>query len=243
MARPSRLVLPGVALHVVQRGNNKQRCFIEDSDYLVYLHLLRKSSGPARCVVHAYCLMTNHVHLLLTPGSEAACGDLMRDLGRVYVRYFNDRYRRTGTLWEGRFRSCLVDSAVYVLACYRYIELNPVRAGIVEAPDAYPWSSYAANAGIRADPLIVHHAEFAALSENETLRRRAYREFVQDRDSANFLTGIRDATNAGHGLVGDQVGIRVTAMGRMLQRGKPGRRPRSAEPDPVNNRIVTLTPN
>lgn len=233
MARPSRLVLPDVALHVVQRGNNKQRCFIEDSDYLVYLHLLRKAADKTRCVVHAYCLMTNHVHLLLTPGSQSACGDLMRDLGRVYVRYFNDRRLRTGTLWEGRFRSCLVDSTAYVLACYRYIELNPVRAGIVEKPSAYKWSSYAANAGIRVDPWIVAHAEFAGLSENETRRHRMYQEFVEGRDSATFLARIRDATNAGHGLVGDQVRTRVTAMGRILQHKKPGPRPQ-CEARPAN---------
>lgn len=236
MARPPRLVLPGVALHVVQRGNNRQQCFIEDSDYLVYLHQLRQSSARAGCAVHAYCLMTNHVHLLLTPASSLACGDLMRDLGRRYVRYFNDRHRRTGTLWEGRFRSCLVDSAAYVLACYRYIELNPLRAGMVARPAAYKWSSYASNAGERVDPLIVPHAEFLGLSEDPASRHRAYREFTLDREVSAFVTRIRAATNSGHGLVGDQVKRQVAAMGRALEREKPG--PRPAEPAPASNDLL-----
>jgi putative transposase len=238
MARPHRLVLPGVALHVVQRGNNKQQCFIDDSDYVVYLHRLRECSARTHCVVHAYCLMTNHVHLLLTPASQSACGDLMRDLGRAYVRHFNHRHRRTGTLWEGRFRSCLVDSAAYVLACYRYIELNPVRAGMVEKPGAYKWSSYAANAGISVDPLIVPHPEFNGLSENDELRYRAYQQFTQDCDAAPFLTRIRAATNAGHGLVGDQVKDHVAALGRSLEREKPGPRPHSAEARPTSQELL-----
>lgn len=132
MARPVRLSFPGVALHVIQRGHNRNACFREESDYLVYLAHLRQLSAKHGCALHAYCLMTNHVHLLLTPGAAGACTALMRDLGRRYVQYFNRRYRRSGTLWEGRFRSCIAESAHYVLGCYRYIELNPVRAAMVE---------------------------------------------------------------------------------------------------------------
>lgn len=139
MARHPRAALPGVALHVIQRGNNRSACFRADGDYLTYLAHLRYLAGKYGCDVHAYCLMTNHVHLLLTPSDTAGCGLLMRDLGRSYVPYFNRRYGRTGTLWQGRFRSCLVESARYVLACHCYIELNPVRAGMVSDARAFPW--------------------------------------------------------------------------------------------------------
>jgi putative transposase len=135
MPRPLRLILPGVALHVIQRGNNRVACFRQDSDYLVYLAHLRQLAEKYECAVHAYCLMTNHVHLLLTPGTAGACIGLMRELGQRYVQYFNRRNERSGTLWEGRFRSCIAESARYVLACYRYIESNPARAGMVDHPN------------------------------------------------------------------------------------------------------------
>jgi putative transposase len=182
--------------------------------------------------------MTNHVHLLLTPGEASSCGDLMRELGRGYVRYFNDRHGRTGTLWEGRFRSCLVDSSAYVLACYRYIELNPVRAKMVHAPGAYKWSSYAANAGTRADPLVVPHVEYVAISADAQRRQVAYQELVQEGDAPSFLDQIRSATNAGHGLVGEQVKTQVAAMGRSLERGTPGPRRKVAAPQLVNEELL-----
>lgn len=140
MARKLRLIYPGVAVHIIQRGVNRVPCFRADTDYLVYLSQLRQYAAEHGCAVHAYCLMTNHVHILVTPAREGSCTAMMRDLGRRYVPYFNARHERTGTLWEGRFRSCLVQSAHYVLACYRYIELNPVRADMVNHPAAYFWS-------------------------------------------------------------------------------------------------------
>src|SRR5262245_8472477 len=163
MARRIRLVYPGVALHVIQRGVDRAACFRAEVDYLVYLANLRNLSAKHGCALHAYCLMTNHVHLLVTPSREDSCTATMRDLGQRYVPYFNSRYGRTGTLWEGRFRSCIAESARYVLACYRYIELNPVRARMVTNPAAYFWSSYAANSGACPDPHIAPHPELAAL--------------------------------------------------------------------------------
>ena len=148
MPRQRRLVLPEVATHIIQRGNNKGAVFLGDGDCLAYLHHLRELAASLDCRVHAYCLMTNHVHLLVTPPSLAACISMMRNLGQRYAQYFNRRHARSGTLWEGRFRSCMVESAAYVLACYRYIEINPVRAGMVSTPDAYRWSSHCANPGI-----------------------------------------------------------------------------------------------
>lgn len=137
MARLPRFDVPGVAQHVVQRGNDRLPCFAADLDYVRYLQDLRDVARENRCAIHAYVLMTNHVHLLVTPTTAGAVGRMMQALGRRYVSYFNGQYHRTGTLWEGRYKSCLVDSEDYVLRCYRYIELNPLRARMVESPAAY----------------------------------------------------------------------------------------------------------
>ena len=224
MARHPRLVVPGVALHVVQRGVDRRACFAHESDHLVYLSHLRSLTAHKGCALHAYCLMTNHVHLLLTPPNEHACATLMRDLGQRYVSYFNRRYGRTGTLWEGRFRSCLVDTARYVVACYRYIELNPVRAGMVRAPGEYAWSSHASNTGARIDSSLTPHDEYLALGDNGTSRIAAYAGLFEQGDQADFLAAIRDATNSGYaGLIGDSLKQRLEANGsRPIERGKPG---------------------
>ena len=162
-------------MHVVQRGNNKRSCFRRTQDYRVYLNAMRLAAETYDVAVHAYVLMTNHVHLLLTPGATRAVSQFMQSIGRRYVLYFNSNHERTGTLWEGRFRSSIVDSGEYLLACYRYIELNPVRAGIVSDPSRYPWSSYHANALGREDVLLRPHDTWAELGETGVERCRAYR--------------------------------------------------------------------
>jgi putative transposase len=222
MARHPRLILSDVAVHVVQRGNNRSACFRADGDYLTYLALLRHLSSKYACAVHAYCLMTNHVHLLLTPTEQQACGYLMRDLGRCYVRYFNRRHERSGTLWEGRFRSCMAESARYVLACYRYIELNPVRAGMVAEPGAYLWSSYAGNSGLRSDTLLRAHSEYLALSDRQDGRCAEYRRLLGLGLEKSLLDSIREATQGGYPLVSDAYKLRLA--GYRIERGKPGPR-------------------
>ena len=154
MPRRPRLSLPNVPLHLIQRGNNRQACFIGDEDYRFYLDWLSEYAGRAGCSIHAYVLMTNHVHLLVSTERSAAPGEMMKALGQRYVQYFNRTYRRSGTLWEGRYRSCPTQAESYLLACQRYIELNPVRAGMVEHPAEYRWSSYRANAQGDIDPMI-----------------------------------------------------------------------------------------
>ena len=141
MARKPRFVLPGYPRHVVQRGNNRQACFFDESDYRKYLDSLAEAAHKYHCQVHAYVLMTNHVHLLVTPTTDEGISQMMQSVGRRYVRYFNGVYRRTGTLWEGRYKASLVQTDSYLLTCYRYIELNPVRAEMVPDPGDYPWSS------------------------------------------------------------------------------------------------------
>ena len=176
--------------------------------------------------------MTNHVHLLMTPCQPESCTNLMRDLGQRYVQYFNRRYRRTGTLWEGRFRSCLVDSARYVLACYRYIELNPVRANLARHPVDYAWSSYKGNSGARNDPLLSAHPEYIALGSCTEARQSAYAGLFGEGLDASLLQSMRDATNSGLPLVPDDLKQALAALGHKVERGRPGRRGKSgSDPD------------
>lgn len=229
MARQSRLIIPGIAVHIVQRRVDRTACFREDSDRFVYLSTLRDLLAETQCDLHAYCLMTNHVHLLLTPRSESVCGVLMRDLGRIYVRYFNDRHRRSGTLWEGRYHSCLVDSPDYVLNCYRYIERNPVRAGMVGEASAYAWSSYRANAGAIEDPIVAPHGIYIALAPDPQSRFAAYKTFSLGDEHAAFLMAIREATYTGYPLVGQELRSQLQAQGYRVERRKPG--PKTSAPE------------
>lgn len=223
MPRQPRLIVPDVAVHIVQRGNNRMSCFHMDHDYLVYLAVLHELAAQLDCRIHAYCLMTNHVHLLLTPGSTGACASLMRNLGQRYVQYFNRRHERSGTLWEGRFRSCITESARYVLACHRYIELNPVRAGMVGNPSSYLWSSHAGNTGRRADPLLSPHPEFLALGSGPAERHGVYGHLVEEELDASVLDAIRDATNGGYPLGSESFKAEIAAStGRKVERSRPG---------------------
>jgi putative transposase len=167
--------------------------------------------------------MTNHVHLLLTPESTDDCTNLMRDLGQRYVQYYNRCHRRTGTLWEGRFRSCLVESAQYVLACYRYIELNPVRARLVDQPRAYAWSSHAANTGLRFDPLLSPHPDLVALEADPKRRQMTYEQLFENVLDDSMVTAIRESTHGNLPLGSESFKSEILASGRKIAHGKPGR--------------------
>jgi putative transposase len=195
MPRRPRLVTSGVPMHIIQRGNNRQRCFLVDADYLVYLDMLHKAAQLASCDIHAYVLMSNHVHVLATPDSNASAAHMMKSVGERYVRYFNKRHERTGTLWDGRYKSCPVQDDIYLMVCYRYIELNPVRAGIVKDPLHYRWSSYHANAFGAQSDLIVTHALYDALGNDHFEREIAYRELVKEQIDDDHVETLRDATN------------------------------------------------
>lgn len=200
------------------------KCFREDNDFLLYLTHLRVLLEKFACALHAYCLMSNHVHLLLTPATPHGCAGLMRELSQRHAWYFNRKYQRTGTLWEGRFRSCLVESSRYVLACYRYIELNPVRAGLVDRPALYPWSSHGANIGLREDGLVTPHAEYMALATESRPRRNIYAGLVAEGNSASMLEAIRAATAGGYPLVSEGLKSSLELPGgRRMDRGRPGR--------------------
>ena len=218
MARQPRPVVPDVPLHITQRGNNRLNCFFADCDYLVYLNLLRTAAYDASCEVHAYVLMTNHVHLLITPKDERGPSSLMKSLGERYVQYVNRRHSRTGTLWEGRYHSCLVQSERYLMVCHRYVELNPVRAGLTSRPVDYPWSSFRRNAHGEDNLLVTPHELYARLGSDGCAREEAYRELFSDVLTEETLSELRQATHHNR-LLGTQ--DFKTEMSKMLGRPAP----------------------
>jgi len=231
MPRRARLTLPNVPLHIIQRGNNRQACFYADEDYRFYLDWLSEYADKAGCRVHAYVLMTNHVHLLISSAGPDGPGALMKALGQRYVQYVNRSYRRSGTLWEGRFRSCLTQEESYFLACQRYIELNPVRAGIVAHPAEYRWSSYRANAQGDVDALLKPHSLYEALGVDASSRQAAYRELFRYELEPGLVDEIRRATNGNYALGNESFAAQVTAaLGRRATPGKSGRPRRVSEP-------------
>ncbi len=176
MARKLRYSPIGIAEHIIQRGNNQQNCFKCDQDKLAYLQWLKHYSEEFSVEIHAWVLMRNHVHLLCTPNQEMAISKMMQSLGRCYVSYFNRRYNRSGTLWEGRYKATLIDSENYLLQAYHYIELNPVRANIVKHPRDYKWSSYRTNALGKASTLITPHKEYLSLGISKQQRLHNYQK-------------------------------------------------------------------
>ena len=227
MPRRARLSLPGIPWHIIQRGNNRSVCFFAEEDYRFYLDHLTELAEHFDCAVHAYVLMTNHVHLLLTPEQADGPALLMKHLGQRYVQYVNRTYRRSGTLWEGRFRSCLTQTEDYVLACYRYIELNPVRADMVRHPREYKWSSYRANAEGRDDPLISPHDQYRRLGRTKAARREAYRALFKAHIGEEELNQIRQATNGNYALGNTRFQEQIeAALGRRAHPGKAGRPPK-----------------
>ena len=220
-------MLSGIPVHIVQRGNNRQRCFHEVQDRSFYLHHLARLTRKEGCALHAYCLMGNHVHLLVTPDRMDGCAQLMKGIGQLHTQYVNRNYERTGTLWEGRFRSSLVQSEDYLLACYRYIESNPVRAGICSYPGDYPWSSYKANAEGPCDALLTRHDEYLRLGVTDEERRVAYRALFGKALESSRIREIREAIGGNFALGNDNFKRNIsTVLGRRVEPGLPGRPPR-----------------
>jgi putative transposase len=244
MPRRSRLMLPGIPLHLVQRGNNRTACFFSDEDrsfYLFHLDRLLRKSG---CDLHAYCLMTNHVHMLLTADSADGCARLMKGMGQLHTQYVNRTYARSGTLWEGRFRSCLVESEDYVLACYRYIELNPVRAGLCMHPDEHPWSSFGSNGAGRYDSRITPHEEYLRLGRSRDERTRAYRQLLDEQMPTERLHEIREATDGNIVLGREPFQRQIAAMlGKRTTHGHAGRPPRNPANDAGQLELLALKKN
>ena len=213
--------------HVIQRGTNRSVIFVADADYRFFRACLREACNEHGCQVHAYVLMTNHVHLLMTPMSASGIADAIQSVGRRYARRFNDTYQRTGHLWGGRYKATLVDTEQYLWACHQYIELNPVRAGLTADPGAYRWSSHRANALGDTDTLVTPHERYHALGPDARVRRGAYRAFFSEVVSDSTLRTIRDATNKGWPLGSKRFREEVAALlARRTQPAFRGRRPR-----------------
>ena len=224
MARLPRLTAPGFPHHIIQRGNNRQAIFMDAADFEFMLNLLAEQSKKSQVAVHAYVLMGNHFHLLATPETTQGLPLMMQAVGRSYVRYFNHRHGRTGTLWEGRYRSTIVQSERYLLACMAYIDLNPVRAGLVGQPVDYPWSSHAHCLGLRTDRLVTPHALFWALGNTPFAREAAYGDLVQAGVADDHQRQLTDATLRGWALGEPEfIGDLQKKLERRVSRAKAGR--------------------
>jgi len=233
MPRRSRINLADVPQHIIQRGNNRQATFFAEEDYRRYLDWLSDASKKYNCRIYAYVLMTNHVHLLASSVRPYGLSLMMQYLGRYFVRYINHVHRRTGTLWEGRFKGGLVGTETHFLRCCRYIECNPVRAQMVRRPGDYPWSSYRNHALGVPDPLLAAHEEYQRLGDSDEDRQRAYRELFRTELDAEELTEIRDTANRGWPLGSDRFKDEIErALQCAARPPKRGRPPRKKTPMP-----------
>jgi putative transposase len=224
MARLPRFCPSGLPQHIIQRGNNRNVCFADDQDFAAYAHWLYEYSMKFKFDIHAWVFMTNHVHLLATPSTDDGISLMMQALGRRYVKYFNFTYQRSGTLWEGRYKSSAVDTEKYLLICYRYIELNPVRAYMINDPADYIWSSYQHNAlGVKS-LICTPHEEYLSLGTTADDRYKYYRELCSYHIDSLLLTDIRKALNKGHALGNEKFKDEIEKLyGRRVKPAKMGR--------------------
>ncbi len=230
MPRRSRIHIDDIPLHIVQRGHNREPCFFGEEDYHSYLHWLGEALEKERCALHAYALMTNHVHLLVTPEHAASIPQIIIALGRRYVQYINRTYRRTGTLWDSRYKSSLIQADTYLLSCQRYIELNPVRAAMVDDPAHYRWTSYRHNALGQANQYLSPHPLYLALGKNGKKRQATYRNLFRSELDNEAISDIRLALNQNQPLGNSRFYTKVEAMTGQRREPKPRGRPRK-QPD------------
>jgi len=227
MPRLQRIMAAELPQHVIQRGNNREDCFFAEADYAAYLYWLERAARTYRVAIHAYVLMPNHVHLLATPGLEGGVSKMMQYLGRYYVQYINRTYGRSGTLWERRFHASVVETEAYLLTLQRYIELNPVRAGIVETPERYKWSSAKDHLAPVGNSLIVDHEMYVRLGATPSARASAYVSLIVKPLEEAALSQIRTAVRQGGVLGSDQFKDQIEIqLGRRVRLGRPGRKPK-----------------
>jgi len=227
MARLKRVSPIGIPQHVIQRGNNRQVCFSDEQDMKAYLSWLKEFSVKSEVHIHAWVLMKNHVHLLCTPQADLAISKMMQSLSRVYVRYFNHKFSRSGTLWEGRFKSCLVDSESYLLEVYRYIELNPVRAQMVDDPSKYSWSSYQCNALGADSELLIPHELYLKLGETLEARLQSYRNLFKVHVSQTLIDELRHRTNSGVAFASERFVAEIEKLQSVRVSARSPGRPKS----------------
>ncbi len=230
MARLPRLTLPGYPHHIIQRGNNRQAIFASNSDYEVLLKMIEEHAALAGVAIHSYVLMSNHFHLLATPGTEQGIPQMMQAVGRRYVRYFNQRQARTGTLWEGRYKSTLIQAERHLLTCMTYIDLNPVRAAMVVEPAEYVWSSHAHYVGRRNDRLVTPHALYWELGNTPFARDAAYAQMVRSGLSTREQMALTDSALRGWALgEADYVADLQNRTERRITKARAGRPPAVAK--------------
>ncbi len=227
MARLPRLVIPFQPHHIINRGVDRQPIFREEADYLAFLHWLGQAAKQFKVALHAYVLMGNHVHLLASPVDSEGLGKMMQWVGRFYVPWFNHKYQRTGTLFQGRFKASVVDSERWFMACSRYIEQNPVRAGMVAEPGAYRWSSYAHHVGLQNDPLITDHPLYWALGNTPFEREAQYQQLLQQSPAADEIDALNQAVLKGWALGSER--FKNNLEQRIARRVGPAKRGRPAK--------------
>lgn len=228
MARLPRLIIPDQPHHIIQRGNDRQLIFRDTDDYQAFLRWAREASKQFEVSIHAYVLMPNHLHLLATPSEQDSLGRMMQWIGRHYVPYFNRKYERVGTLWQGRYKASVIDSERYFMTCSRYIELNPVRAALVGDPADYPWSSYAHHVGAKSDPLISDHPLYWALGNTPFEREAAYKGLTQQALTSEEVSALTEATLKGWALGSEQFKLALERQAnrrvRPAKKGRPFKR-------------------
>jgi putative transposase len=224
MARLSRLVIPNQPHHVMQRGNDRQLIFRDANDFRAFLDWLREAARLFKVAIHAYALMSNHLHLLVSPSDQEGLGRMMQWIGRHYVPYFNRKYVRAGTLWQGRYKATVIDSEQYFMTCSRYIELNPVDAGIAATAMEYPWTSYAHHIGAKSDPLITDHSLYWALGNTPFEREAAYKALVEQALTSDEASVLEAVTRKGGVLGSEQFKVKLERQtNRRVRMGKRGR--------------------
>ncbi len=224
MPRKPRLVLVGYPHHIILRGNNKSTIFYDDKDKRFFIDCLKNAKLKTNSKIYSYCLMPNHVHLIVEPSMELGLSNMLQSLGRKYVQYFNHRYKRSGTLWEGRFKSSLISKDNYLIMCSRYIELNPVRAKIIKAPEEYIWSSSASKIGTSTQGIIDYDPFYLSMGKQEEERRQNYKKFLYEPLKSNELNFIRLATQKGSAIGTNEFIERISNfLGREIALKKRGR--------------------
>ena len=229
MARRPRLFVADIPYHIVQRGNNKNPIFFSEQDYIFFLEVLGEAKLKHPCLIYSYCLMTNHFHMLIEPKEKENASLLMKFLGAKYVRYMNKFHSRSGTLWEGRFKSSLIDEEMYFLSCLRYIEMNPVRAGIVTSPELYRWSSYRFRAFGEKSYILDLDSWYNSLGYDSKERQFSYRSFFREEIPRPVINLIREMTNKGNIVGGREFRELVEKMTRQDIVIRPPGRPRGGE--------------
>ena len=228
MPRKLRFFLPDIPTHIVQRGHSREPVFFENDDYSAYLNWLGDAADRYNCAIHAYVLMTNHVHILATPKERQGISQMMQYIGRKYVSYINYTYGTSGSIWEGRYKASLIHDEEYLLTCMRYIELNPVRANMVNNPSQYRWSSYRANTQGKENKLITPHPIYLALGKTTSGRLEAYRALFKAHIDESALKDIRAAWQTGTPLGNDyfreKIERKLKSKVGHARRGRPSKR-------------------